>query len=312
VSGTFLINIYGNNPSSYRSYFSTDLKGTLTGIAVLEGIKLKVSVTYKESLRPNDRYVTLTIRPFDEKITYDSVSGKITDFLRLRSATLVVEKIASDSSEIVLAAVHGDLSQILKEQPYLSVNKPVPAFARVDLIRHKLLTFEELCRMARPKRYIVLIFGDFGQIPAVPGYNYRGRQITGEITLDESIVMEILQRNLKHPPLVVFVCRQFSVSDLYEKWLGREPEFYVLADYSNPLDVLFSPPLRVYSSYGSPIPRPSSMKTETLRQQFMLPEDNVSVLVANDKGNLVYIDIDAAQRLAETLTEVNKLISSKK
>jgi len=307
VPGTFSINIYGHDPSSYQGSFSTVLRGALTGSVLLEGVKLEASVTYKESLRPDDRYVTLTVQPFDEKVPCDSASGKITDVLKLRSSKLVVEKIASDSSEIVLAAIHGDLRQILKEEPYLSVNKPVPAFARVDLIRRKLLTLGELRKKAGAQRHTVLIFGELKRKPAVPDYYYRG-QATGELTMDEIMVLEILKRDLKCSPVVVFVCRRFSISDLYEKWLGREPEFYVVADYGDPMNVQLSLPFRDYRPY----PRQSSVKDETLREQFALPEDKVSVLLVNDKGNLVYIDVDAGQHLAGALTEVNKLISSKK
>jgi len=311
LPGTFSVNIYGNAPSSYQGSFSTVIKGSLTGFALLEGVKLEASVTYKESLRPDDRYVTLTIQPFDEKVPSDSASGKITDVLKFRSANLVVEKIASDSSEIVLAAVHGDLRQILKEQQYLSVSKPIPPFARVDLIRHKLLTLGELCSKAGPQRHIVLIFGDLRRKSPVPDYYYRG-QVTGELTLDETMILEVLKRDLRHPPVVVFICRRFYVSDLYEKWLGQEPEFYVVADYSNPTNVQLLLPFRDYPPYAVSYSRPSSVKDETLREQFVLPENKVSVLLANDKGNLIYIDIDAGQHLAETLTEVNKLILSKK
>jgi hypothetical protein len=311
VPGTFSINIYGGDPYSYQGSFSTVLRGSLTGSAFIEGANLGVSVSYKESPRPNDRYVSLTVQPLDEKVPYDSTSGKITDVLKLRAAKLVVEKIASDSSEIVLAVIHGDLRQTPKEEPYLSVSKTVPTFARVDLIRRKLLTLDELCKKAGPKRHIVLIFGELKRKPAAPDYYSRG-QITNELTLDEAMVLEILQKDLKYPPVVVFVCRRFLISDLYETWLGQEPEFYVVADYSNPMDVqLLWFPSRDYPPYPTPYSR-SSVKAETLREQFVLPENKVSVLLANDKGNLVYIDVDAGQHLAKTLTEINKLISSKK
>jgi hypothetical protein len=313
VPGTFSINIYGHDPYSYQGSFSTVVRGSLTGNTFIEGANLEVSVSYKESLRPNDRYVSLAIKPFEEKVPYDSASGKITDVLKLRSAKLVVEKIASDSSEIVLAVIHGDIKQSLKEESYLSVSKPVPAFARVDLIRRKLFTLEELCKKAGSQRHIVLIFGELKRKAATPDYYYRDRgQVTGELTLDEAMISKILQRDLKYPPVIVFVCRRFLISDLYETWLGQDPDFYILADYSNPMDVqLLWFPSRDYPPYPTPYSR-SSVKAETLREQFVLPENKVSVLLANDKGNLVYIDVDAGQHLAKTLTEINKLISSKK
>ncbi len=310
VPGTFSFNIYGGDPYSSQGSFSTVLRGALTGSAFIEGANLGVSVSYKESLRPDDRYVSLTVQPLDEKVPYDSTSGKITDVLKLRAAKLVVEKIASDSSEIVLAVIHGDIKQTPKEEPYLSVSKPVPAFARVELIRRKLLTLEELCKKAGPKRHVVLIFGDLKRKPAVPDYYYRG-QVTGELTLDETMVLEILQRDLKYPPVVVFVCRRFFISDLYEKWLGQEPEFYIVADYSNPMNVQLWSPFRDSPPYSPPYSRPS-VKEETLREQFVLPESKVSILLVNGEGKLAYINVDVGQQLAESLTEINKLISSKK
>lgn len=304
VPGTFSINIYGHAPYSYRGSLSARLKGSLTGSVFIDGANLEVSVSYKESLQPNDRYVKLAVQPLDEKVPHDSTSGKITDILKLRSARLVVEKIASDSSEIVLAVIHGDLRQILKEQPPLSVSKPVPAFARVDLIGRHLLTLDKLRKQAGSKGYIVLIFGDLKR--TYPDYvRYRNRG-TNKLTLDETMVMDILQRGLKTPSVVVFVCRQFLFSDLYEKWLGQDPGFYIVADYSNPMDVQFWFPSR-QPSYHRP-----SAKIETLREQFVLPENKVSVLLVNGKGDLVYIDVDAGQQLAENLTEINRLMRAKK
>lgn len=302
IPGTFSINIYGHNQYSHRGSFSSVLKGSLAGSALIEGANLEVSVSYKQSLRPNDRYVKLTVQPFDEKLPSDSTSGKITDILKLRSAKLVVEKIASDSSKIVLATVHGNLKRApkLNEKSYLSTSKPVPAFARVDLIGRQLLTLDDLCKKAGSKGYVVLIFGDLKR--TYSGYRNPNQQ-TNELTLDETIVMETLQRDLKTPPTVVFVCRRLSFSDLYEKWLGKDPGFYIFTDYSNPMNIQFWLP-----SYNRPsYPRPSA-KAETLREQLMLPENKVSVLLVNGKGSLVYIDFDAGKQLAEVLTEINTLM----
>ena len=72
------------------------------------------------------------------------------------------------------------------------------------------------------------------------------------------------------------------------------------------MDVQFWFPSR-QPSYHRP-----SAKIETLREQFVLPENKVSVLLVNGKGNLVYIDVDAGQQLAENLTEINRLMRAKK
>ncbi len=305
VPGTFSINIYGRDQYSYQGSFSTVLQGSLTGSTFIKGVNLELSLTRKESLRPNDCYVNLAVQPLDEKVPPDSTSGKITDVLKLRSAKLVVEKVASDSSEIVLATLDGDISKAKEEwlKSHLGIGKPISPFARVDLLRQKLLTLDELCKEAGFKRHIVLIFGDFKR--QLPDYACRG-QVTSELMLGEKMILEMLQRDLEYPPVVVFVCRQLFLSDLYEKWLGQDLGFYIIADYSNPMDVQFRFPSRHHGCE-----RPSA-KAETLRGQFALPENKVSVLLVNGKGNLEYIDIDAGQQLAETLAKVNKLVSSKR
>ena len=308
LPGMLSINIYGNDPYSYQGSSSNCLKGSLKGSTFIEGANLEVSVSYKGSLQPNDRYVKLAVQSIDDKVPPDSTSGKIADVLKLRSAKLVVEKIASDSSEIVLATLEGGISKAEEEwlKLHLSVGKPIPTFARVDLVQRKLLTLSELCKKAGSERHIVLIFGDFKR-QSSEEYGYRGGHVTSELTLDETMILEMLQRDLKYPPVVVFVCRRFSFFDLYEKWLGQDLGFYVLSDYSNPTDVqfLFSP--RCDYPY-----RRQPARMETLRGQFVLPEDKVSVLLVNGKGNLVYINIDAGRQLAECLTEINQMVSSKK
>jgi len=307
LPGMLSINIYGNDPYSYQGSSSACLKGSLKGSTFIEGVNLEVSVSYKESLQPNDRYVKLAVQSIDDKVPPDSISGKITDVLKLRSAKLVVEKIASDSSEIVLATLEGDISKAKEEwlESHLSIGKPIPTFARVDLVQRKLLTLNELCKKAGSERHIVLIFGDFKRQSSEHGY--RGEQVTSELTLDETMILEMLQRDLKYPPVVVFICRRFSFFDLYEKWLGKDLDFYILSDYSNPTDVQFwFSPRYDYTRNRQP------EKMETLRGQFVLPEGKVSVLLVNGKGNLEYINIDAGRQLAECLTEINQMVSSKK
>ncbi len=300
ISGTFTINIYRHNQDSYRGSFSAQLKGSLTGSTFIEGNNLELSLTYQESLQHYGMHVKLALQPIDEEVAYESTSGKITDVLKLRSAKLVVEKIASDSSEIVLAVIHGDISQTSEEKPHLSINKPVPTFARVDLLSRKLLTLSALRKKAGRRGYIILIFGDLKR----DLFDYRSRsQEINQLTLDETMISGILRKDLKTPPVVVFVCRRFLLSDLYEKWLNQAPGFHIIADYSNPMDVQF----RFPSPYRPPYERPPE-KIETLRSQLVLPEQKLCILLINGEGNLVYINIDAGSQLAETLTEINKIM----
>ncbi|MHC4192622.1 MAG: hypothetical protein ACYSP9_00435 [Planctomycetota bacterium] len=299
IPGTFSVNIYSHHPYSYRGSLRTRLRGSLTGSTFTEEADLKVSLSYRESIQPKNASVNLALEPFDKEVPRDSASGKITDVLKLRSAKIVVEKIATDSSEIVLAVMDGDLKQALTEQPHLSVGEPVPDFARVDLIRRQLLTLEDFCTTAGRKGWVVLIFGDLKRQPV--DRHRRGQETMG-LPLDETVMLEILRKDLQTPPVVVFVSRQFFLSDLYERWLGQEPDFYIISDYSNPMDLRFWFPFR-QDSYHRP-----SGKIETLRKQLVLPENKASILLANGEGDLVYIDVDAGQRLEKSLTQINRLM----
>ena len=214
-----------------------------------------------------------------------------------------MEKIATDSSEIILAAIHGDLAQSAQGQLHLGINKPVPAFSRVELIGRKLLTLDQLCKKAGRRGYTVLIFGD---LKRQPSEYYRPDMGMNKLTLDESMILDILQRDSKTPPTVVFVCREILLSDLYEKWLGQDPGFYILSDYSNPMEMNFLPPSNRSSRYRQPT------KPETLRGQFLLPENNVSIVLINGEGNIIYININAGKQLEESLTRINKLIRDNK
>ncbi|MHC4483467.1 MAG: hypothetical protein ACYSW4_07965 [Planctomycetota bacterium] len=303
IPGTFMMNVYSHNPYSYRGSLHTRLRGSLTGSTFTEDADLKVSLSYRESIQPKSASVNLALEPFDKEVPHASASGKITDVLKLRSAKIVVEKIATDSSEIVLAVINGDLEQALTGQPHLSVGEPVPDFARVDLIRRQLLTLEDFCTRAGRKGWVVLIFGDLKRQPVE--YHHRGQETMG-LPLDETVILEILKKDVQTPPVVVFVSRQFFFSDLYERWLGQEPDFYLIADYSNPMDLRFWFPFRHESHH-----RPSG-KIETLRKQLILPENKASILLANGEGNLVYIDVDAGQRLEKSLTQINGLMKDSK
>ncbi len=297
----FSINIYGNSPNSYRGSMSARIKGSLTGAIFTSGANLEVSISYKDSFETKDAQIKVTLEPFDDEVPYDSAGGSITDILRLHSTKLVVEKIATDSSEIILAAIHGDLAQSAQGQLHLGINKPVPAFSRVELVGRKLLTLDQLCKKAGRRGYIVMIFGDLKR--QTPDY-YRP-DMENKLTLDESMILDILQRDSKTPPIVAFVCREMYFSDLYEKWLGQDPGFYILSDYSNPMEMNF-----LLSSRRSSHHRPPT-KLETLRGQLLLPENKVSIALVNGEGNLIYIDINAGKQLEESLTRINKLIRDK-
>jgi len=298
LPGKLSMNIYSHQAYSYRGSYSSYVQGSLKGSTLIESADLEVSLSYRNSLRPKNMYIQLTLRPFDKELSTASASGKITEILKLRSAKLVVEKIARDRSELILAVLKGDISQAPDEKKHLMVNKPAPSFVGVAMFRRQLVTLEELCNKKGSSGYVVLIFGDL----------QRSRHHHGtELQMDETFITKMLQRDLDSRPAVVFVTRRFFLPDLYGRWLGRYPSFYVVGDTSNPMDIQFF----ISEDYGYRRSR-SSGNSQSLREKFGLPQNKVSVVVVNGQGNVAYIEADAGQHLAESLAEINRLMKDKK
>lgn len=306
---TFRITIYSSSPPAYEGSLRVSLTGVLSGSTATDNALLGASITCKGSLELTDRYLTLSVKPYDDRMSSLTTAGKISDILALGSAKLAVEKIASDSSEIVLALLHGDLVQEktkAKEKEQAStpeVGKPFPDFARVDLLNRCLLTLDDLTKEAGPDGHVVLVFGDFKRnIPP----QYSGMPQVRNLSLNEVMICEILKKDLKKPAIIAFACQELSLSDLYEKWLGADPGFYVFSDFSDPLKVQFGTPGMPRPYYGRPV------RVETLRGQLALPEGEVTIALINGQGDLVYLNADAGKELAGSLVHINKLIRQEK
>ena len=304
VTGVLKINIYSNNYPVYEARYSATLNGTLSGSTSTKKAFLNASITCRSSLELKDRHLKLSLKPFDDQMSSASCSGKISDTLMLGSAKLVVEKIASDSSELVLALLDGDFIQERKQDETLAtVGKPFPDFARVELAKRQLLTLDDMKKQVGIDGYIVLVFGDFKR--AMPEHCGR-RDVIKSLTLDKAMIIEILKKDCDKTMVVGFVCRQLSLSDLYEKWLGRDPEFHVISDFSNPLDMQF------VDIGMEPHMYRRSDKGETLRGKMKFTNEKVITALIDGNGDLVYLNTDAGKELAGSLVQISNLMKEGK
>ncbi len=301
IKGTLEINLYSNNPPVYEGRCRTVLYGTLSGSTSTEAALLDTSIACRSSLELKDRYLSLSLTPFDEQMAPAAYNGRISDTLMLGSAKLVVEKMASDSSELVIALLDGDLVQARKQDDTLvTIGKPFPDFARVELVKRQLVTLDDLIKEASVDGYVVLIFGDFKQ--AMPPQYFGGRPPMRGLSLDEMMISEILKKDTEKPVVITFICQQLSLADLYEKWLGHDPEFHILSDFSNPLKIQF------LGISMEPHMMPPQDREETLRGNLKLDIQKVVTGLVDGNGDLIYLNTDAGNELAGSLVQINKLI----
>jgi len=303
IAGELKLKIYDDSHSVYEGRCRTIFNGDLSGSTSTKKAFLKASIRCKSSLELKDRELNLSLKPFDKQMSSASCKGKISDTLMLGSAKLVVEKIASDSSELVLALLDGDMEPLKKKDAAQAiVGKPFSNFARVELVKRQLLTLGDLTKEAGEEGYVVLIFGDFKRL--TPGH--YGRPPMRNLSLDETMIANILKKDCEKNIVIGFVCQQLLFSDLYEKWLGIDPGFYVLSDFSNPLDIQFGMSWmnqQMYRNFDS---------GETLRGKLKFEKDKVVTALIGGNRNLVYLNTDAGNGLAGSLVQINNLIKEGK
>jgi hypothetical protein len=296
-------------PGIYRAFMTFNLNASLTGSVMTELVKLDATIEASGSKRLEDRLILIQVTPFDKRVRPDAAIGKTSDIINLPTSRVVVEKITPDYSKVGLAVVNGRLGERLPETPVvqpqsLTLQKPLPRFSRVDLIRRRLVSLDDLCSDAGEAGRIVMIFGDRPPDAAAYYGGSDGRP-TAPLPLDEDLIQRMLSSSVQKPPILVFVSRRFDPATLYEKWLGKEPPFYVLSDFSQPLYSLMGRNQMAYRGMpGSP------SQGETLRGKFALPEDKVSVLLIDGKGTVLYVEPGAQDKLERVLTGVNEMIRS--
>lgn len=307
VKGQLEITIYLND-SVYTGRCRTTLNGSLSGSATAQKTFLNATITCGNSLNLKTRNLALSLKPFSDQSVPASCNGVISDVLMLGSAKIVVEKIASDSSQLVLALLDGTLEQpLLPTQKIVmaEVGKPFPAFARVELVKRHLLTLDNLKKEAGDGGYVVLIFADFKRESSP---YFGGRPYIRNLSLDEKMISDMLKKDCEKPIILAFVCQQVSISDIYEKWLGRDLDFLVLSDFSNPLFTLGStgmPP-------GMMMMRNSPQTEETLRGSLKFDNEKIITVLIDGSGNTVYLNTDAGKELAGSLVQINNLMREDK
>ena len=308
AKGSLKIYIHNDNSSAYRGQVRTTINGVLSGSTAIPQAFLNASIRCGNTLELKDRNLSLSLKPFDNQMVLADFNGKISDAIKLGAGDLVVEKIASDGSELVLAHLSGELVQEVKKEQILVIGQPFPAFTRVELVKRQLLTLEDLTKQAGDAGYIVLIFGNLkAPFNMPPGYP---RPQMSSLDLDEKIICDILRKNCNKPIIVGFVCQQLSLSNLYENWLGRDPDFLVFSDFSNPLNVQFTSGGMERYMHG-PMPNPNE-KGETLRGQLRFDVSKTAAVLIDASGKLVYLNTDAGGELAACLEKINSLIAEGK
>jgi hypothetical protein len=307
VKGSMRIAVSGNSFPGYEGRCQTTLTGILSGTTSTDQAFLRASMTCGESLELKNRHLNLVVEPLGDKRNSIACVGKVSEPLTLRSAKFFVEKIASDSSELVLVLVDGTLVQEIKpDEPILTVGKPFPGFARVDLVRRELVSLDGLRKEAGDDGYVVLIFGD---LKMAPQPFYGGQPPMRNLPFDETMISDILKKDCEKSLVIGFVCQQLPLVFLYEKWLGRDPEFHVLSDFSNPLDMQF---IGIRTEPGMYRPPYDRERGETLRGNLKLENQKVVTALIDANGGLVYLNPDAGTELAKSLAQINTLIKEGK
>ena len=102
VPGT--LEIYVSSSTSSGARCNTQLNGTVSGSVSAKKAFINASLTCKNTTSLNERSISLSLKPFDDKMAPASCQGKISDTMKLGKAKVVVEKIADDSSELVVGS----------------------------------------------------------------------------------------------------------------------------------------------------------------------------------------------------------------
>ena len=170
-----------------------------------------------------------------------TASGKASDFLTLGSARFVVTAIEQDFSSATLAVVAGSLAETLKQQ--LQLGTQMPAFSQVDLITRKTVTREDLLATSRRSAPTVFIFGDLAASGFRPPYGPPMGPGAGPVLpLPVAEASEQLGLELEPKPVVAFVTRQVGLDFLYGELRSKNPGYFVLCDFADPLRTTFRLP----------------------------------------------------------------------
>lgn len=275
--------------------------------------KLTLTVTVPDELTVTpETQVLLRFEPLQPGLPDHTAAGKISDFLTLGPARFAVASITPDFASATLALMSGSLEQTLRQQ--LQLGSQLPAFAQVDLVTRKTVTQNDVLAKAKGSAGVVFVFGDlepasgrFGS-PYTPPYRMPG---STALPLPTADVVEQLAAQMQSKPVLVFVTRVIGLDFLYSDLRNKLPEYFVLADYADPLRTMFRQPQTGGPGwYGGP---PFSGGQEpSLRQLFNLPANALAIVAFDQQGKVRYVKADAAASFLPSLAEARAALGSHK
>lgn len=227
-----------------------------------------------------------------------SAAGTLRDSLSLGSAKIVAEKIAKDFSEIVVAVVDGDLNKLEAEPPRKI--EELPDFARVEFFGRRLVSRDDVLSAAASTGHVVLVFGEL--LPQNNPFMGAPNPYGSALTLGVEAVLDTVNRDLEEPSPVIFVVRSVNLSDLFEKYLDKQPPYFLLSDYADALTSQF---------FGKQTPYffPSfAGQRKSLRGDMGFADNNVAVVVADKDGRIKYLNDNAGGDLRTALLAANKVL----
>lgn len=214
---------------------------------------------------------------------------------------VVVESLMSDLSSARVAVVEGDPANLLKTP--MEIGKPLPAFARVDLLNRRIVTRETLLSGLPDKAHLFLILGEF-PTSANP---YQGQQPTpAALPIHEATITQLL-RTSSPDAVVVLVVEAIPISKLYGEYIENSPPFMVLSSWSNPERIQISNART--QQFGGMGPQGDGDNAVTLRRAFGIYGQTPLIVAVGKDGNIADVLELGAQSdsLSKLLEMANRL-----
>ena len=273
--------------------------------------KLTLTVTVPDELTVTpETQVVLRFEPLPPGLPEHTASGKISDFLTLGAARFAVTGLTPDFASATLALMSGSLEQTMKQQ--LQLGSLLPAFAQVDLVTRKTVTQNDVLAKAKGSAGVVFVFGDLGPAGGRGSYPSPYRMPgSSALPLPAADLVEQLAAQMQSKPVLVLVTRVIGLDFLYSDLRNKVPEYFVLADYADPLRTMFRQPQSGGPGwYGGP---PfSGGQDPSLRQLFNLPGNSLAIVAFDSQGKVRYVKADAATSFLPSLAEARAALGSHK
>ncbi|MCX7626052.1 MAG: hypothetical protein N2Z21_07565 [Candidatus Sumerlaeaceae bacterium] len=211
---------------------------------------------------------------------------------------LAMEALATDFSGTTIAILRS-----AKLEPPAEITE-LPDFARVDLLRRVTVTRDKLLSAAQELPGIVFVLAQ-SMGPRSP-YTYY--PAAGSLSMDEQTVVDRLCESESQPPLVCFVTKQVASNILFEKYVDKQPSFYLLSDSSDASAVVVTTVSGVgYSCYMT-TPASSSPITY-LSRKLGMSGNEVAVLAFDRQGKLVFKRTTRSDALSDILYDARRALT---